>query len=509
MSRRSRKKRGEASSGGWLGKAAIASIFIVLVGSAVMYSLVRSYLHSNDFRRFLSEKAGKIAGVNGDFSPFRWDGLAVDSSVFDGSGLGPIKNVRIDELHTEVGIGGLRRGVWEIQGSRIQRLDLSLDARKSATRPTPQKSDRSRANSKNMPNWLPSKIELQGMDINEVHVKAFIDQGLITAANVRVRVEPVEKNNNYRVELADGTVQLPFSLLSNVRLRHAKLRYQDRQVFLSKLTASVWKDGRLQASGEWDRTTGNFSAEGDVSEVKCENVFNEDWAKRFVGEMSSDYSVDNRTGSLVARGHLKIHNGTLTALPLLDSLAAYADTRRFRVLALNDAHTDWHWKNGEIILTDLVLASEGLIRLQGSMIIRGKELDGSFRLGLATGTLASIPGAETDVFSAGERGLMWAPLRITGTLDDPKEDLTDRLIAAAGLRMFDVIPETGEKVIKYTQAILRESPQKVIEKGSEILEKRADIVEDVVGVLDGFLGGSRPIIPKKEPELPPAQTEKP
>ena len=34
---------------------------------------------------------------------------------------------------------------------------------------------------------------------------------------------------------------------------------------------------------------------------------------------------------------------------------------------------------------------------------------GRFRLGLAPGTLSTIPGAETDVFLPGERGLLWTP----------------------------------------------------------------------------------------------------
>jgi hypothetical protein len=148
-----------------------------------------------------------------------------------------------------------------------------------------------------------------------------------------------------------------------------------------------------------------------------------------------------------------------------------------------------------LFLSKLVLASEGLVRLEGDIHIRGRDLDGNFNLGLAPGTLVSIPGAETRVFSPGPHGLLWTPLRITGTLDDPKEDLTDRLIAAAGLRMFEVIPETGEKVIRFTRSVVKDAPGKVIDQGGRILEKGSDIVNDVGGVLDGILGGGR-----KEPE---------
>jgi hypothetical protein len=500
MSRRSRRKRGISGGTGWLGKTAISLIVVGVIGAGILYVMIREYLHSDGFRRFLSEKAGAVTGVEGEFTPFRWDGLAVDTSAFEGSGNGIVRNVKVDGLHTEVGVGGVRRGVWEIQGTRVQRLEITLDARNASGSPVfpATKMDQGPATPTDVPGWLPTKVELQGMDLNEVVVKALLDEGPFTASGLKARVDPAGRKQAYRIDLMDGILRPPFALVPEIRLNRAKLRYQDGQVFLNSARASAWKNGRLEASGEWDATTGLYSAEGDVTSVKCEEVFNEDWAKRFTGDMSSDFSMDNHSGSRVVRGHLGILNGTLTALPLLDSLAAYADTRRFRILSLNDARTDWRWKSGEIVFTDLVIASEGLVRLEGSMIIRGRELDGSFRLGLAPGTLATIPGAETDVFSPGEKGLMWAPLRISGTLEEPKEDLTDRLIAAAGMRMFDVIPETGEKVIKFTQSVLKDAPTKAIDTGTKLIESGSGIIEGVGGVLDGILGGGRTPAPPAE-----------
>jgi hypothetical protein len=243
-----------------------------------------------------------------------------------------------------------------------------------------------------------------------------------------------------------------------------------------------------------------FSLEGNATGLKCEDILNADWAKRLTGNVTSDFNVDNRQGFPQANGKLTIQNGVLTALPMLDALAAYADTRRFRVLTLSEAHTRWQWKKDEISLTELVLASEGLVRLEGGIDIRGKRIDGVFRLGLAPGTLATIPGAETDVFVAGERGLLWTTLRITGTLNDPKEDLTDRLIAAAGLRMFDQIPETGEKVIKFTHSLLGDPSSKTIEKGLKIIEKNKDTVREVRGILGSLLGEDEPPEKKKDKE---------
>lgn len=500
MSRRSRRRR---SSGGvgLLGKAAIGMIVLGLVGAGVLYAMVRSYLHSDAFRRFLSEKTSEVAKVDGEFTPFRWDGLAVDTSSFEATGRGLVKGLRVDGLHTEVGVGGVRRGVWEIQGTRLQRLEVSLDARSRGERPpVVVDPDVSPPKAKPGKGWLPTEVEVLGADVGELAVNALLDQGTAKASGMRMRVETTTVKNAYRIEIADGTIQVPFPLVPEIRLGRAKLRVQSGQVFLNSANASLWEDGTLDLSGEYDMASRKFAIEGQLSGVKCEEIFNEDWAKRFTGVMSSDFTVDNQGSGPVARGRLSVSNGTLTALPVLDALAAYADTRRFRVLPLSEAHTDWRWKEGEIFLSNLVLASEGLVRLEGSIFIRGRELDGNFRLGLAAGTLATIPGAETHVFVAGERGLVWAPLRITGTLDDPKEDLTDRLVAAAGMRMFDVIPETGEKVIKFSRSLLGDVPAQAVDQGTKIIEQTSGLVEGVGGVIDGFFGSKRREEPKPEPE---------
>ncbi|MCX6865983.1 MAG: hypothetical protein NTV46_07140 [Verrucomicrobia bacterium] len=492
MSRRSRK-RGTSRGQGWLGKAALGMIVAGVLGAAILYTLVRGYLHSDSFRRFLSATVSEAAQVDGEFTPFRWDGLAVDTSTFEANGNGIVTGLRVDGLHTEVGVTGVRRGVWEIRGSRVQRMDISLDARDRGTTATLPPTKKIPPPQANAPGWLPRKVELQGLDVRELVVKAMLDSGPARVSGMRLRMDPDGMKPVYRVEVADGTIQLPFGLVPELRMNRARLRYQNGEVFLNNATAAAWKDGHVEASGEWDTAAGRYALRGDISGVKCNDLFNEDWSKRFIGDISSNFTLNNLAGSPVTSGRLTVLNGTLTALPVLDALAAYADTRRFRVLSLSEAHTDWKWQTGEVLLTNLVLASEGFVRLEGSISIRGRELDGTFRLGLAPGTLASIPGAETNVFAAGERGLLWAPLRITGTLDNPKEDLTDRLVAAAGQRMFDIIPETGVKVLKFTRSLFGDPSPKVIDKGVDIIKEGG---KSVGGVLEGILGGGGQPQPK-------------
>lgn len=498
MSRRSRRRKATGERR-WVGKLAVGLLVFGVIALAVTYTAVRGYLHSDGFRRFLSAEVSKATGVDGEFERFHWDGLAVDTDSFQATGNGFVTGLKADGLHTEIGLGGFRRGVWEIRGSSVRRLEVTVDTTKGEGGSGISSSNWISNGKVKSSSWLPREAELEEIDVRSVFAKVILAQGTAVAKGMIVHAEQDGAKGAYRGEIEGGSIKLPFAFIPEVRLDRVLLRYQNQHVYLTKATFDVWRDAHIDATGECDVKSQYLSLEGTATGIQCGDLLSEDWSKRLTGDASSSFSLESSSGSASASGELTLKNGVLTALPLLDVLAAYADTRRFRVLTLSEAHTRWQWKKGEFALSNLVISSEGLVRLEGSLIIRGKELDGLFRLGLAPGTLATIPGAETDVFLPGERGLLWTPLRISGTFDDPKEDLTDRLIAAAGLRMFDLIPETGEKVIKFTQSVIGGQPTQTLQKGVEILDKGGNAVNRVTGILDDILGTE--LIPeeKKEP----------
>jgi hypothetical protein len=183
-------------------------------------------------------------------------------------------------------------------------------------------------------------------------------------------------------------------------------------------------------------------------------------------------------------------------------------------------------------LTDLVLASEGLMRVEGRLTKdRSDRLDGEFRVGLTPGTLSLIPGAETKVFLPGPRGLLWTTVRISGTTTDPEEDLTERLILAAGLRMFEILPETGEQVLRFSQEAvdpelmrevlgengLIERGEDLIDRGKGLLDGEGDVIDEAsdvlregAGLIDlgrDLFGGGRRREPAPEPEKPTREPE--
>src|SRR5690606_17494858 len=92
-------------------------------------------------------------------------------------------------------------------------------------------------------------------------------------------------------------------------------------------------------------------------------------------------------------------------------------------------------------LRNLVLQSDGLVRVEGRIDLVGDQLEGDLAVGVVPGTMRWIPGAERLVFTEERNGFLWAPLKLAGTTTSPREDLSARLIAAAGETVVGELPE--------------------------------------------------------------------
>jgi hypothetical protein len=96
-------------------------------------------------------------------------------------------------------------------------------------------------------------------------------------------------------------------------------------------------------------------------------------------------------------------------------------------------------------------------------------------------------------------------LVISGTIDSPQEDLSERLIEAAGERLFEMIPETGQWALKHGGEVVGDSTKVILENqgiilgaGEGVLDGAVNIIRDSAGniikVPDGAVDAGKGII---------------
>ena len=473
----------------WLCYSGGILAFLVLVGLIIGYNSVRSYLRSDEFRLMLGEEVGYELNGDAELSIFQWDGWSVKTDNFSFKGQNGIQNINAKGIDAQVDIGAVWSGVYRINDIHLRELEFIGDFRDDPNREVIIKERPLKEKSFWDP-FLPDSTEVTGVDIASVTGSAATDLGSWTWKNASAKVRPGTTKEVFDVSLAGGDISTPLPLVETITLRGAKGRYSDDRFFLLSSEFDVLENGLMTAEGDFGIEDGRWQVRGDVSGSRIQEIVSEDWKQRLMGPLNLSFEVTGRPDSKArATGHLRIKDGMLTALPLLDKIAAYANTSRFRRLALNEASLDFERVGEKTMLTNIILSSEGLVRLEGVMEIEGNDIrKGDFRIGITPGTLAHIPGAETKVFNRGELGLLWTPLKVSGTLDAPQEDLSDRLIAAAKERMFELLPGVGEYALKFTGKPIGEATKASLEEegvilglGKSALKKATDLLKPNLG----------------------------
>ena len=449
---------------------------------------LRTWLHSEDFRHLLEAEAGRGMEAEARFGHFSWDGTVVRTPSFHAEGESVLRRVDAQNLSLDIGLGKVRQGVVQLRDGRIGRLEVEI---------APQAGsgiDRSAGNGGappvKPPKWYdaftPDEIELTGLEIGESVARIHLEEGPFSIEGSRWSVRPGSAKGAYEAIGTGGTIRFPWERSPQLEVERAELRYQDDMVFLTEAVFRLYDKGRLKLTGQADLAGGGYAFDGDLKDVDLREVLSEDWKRKLEGQFSATFGVTESDDVPVVNGHLEIQQGVLTGLPILDALGAYGGNPRFRRLALTEASTDFLRKDGSLWLRNLRVGSDGLIRVEGEIGIGANdELTGLIRLGLTPGTLALIPGAETKVFLPGERGLLWTSVRLSGTTGKPEEDLTERLIAAAGVRMFEILPETGEQVLKFSREAISPEMMRELAKHPEIIDQGVELIRRGKKALDG------------------------
>lgn len=472
-SRRRRKSKSQKSqkrsSSRWLAWAGLAVFVIVMGGVVYGYNAVRSYLRSDDFRTMLGDQAGEFLKGGAEIDPFKWDGWNVSTERFVFQGEEEFQNIEVRGIDASVDIGGIWDGAYRIKDVRVREIGFIKDFNQEGIgirKPLKEKKETF------WDRFLPDKIEVTSVNVAEFHGGIVSGEEEWAWNDVTAEVKPGANEGVFEIALQGGQVTTPLKNLSQLDLERAKGRFSGDRFFLLASDFTAFRNGRIRMDGDFGIESGRWELNGEVRGVQMEEVIAEDWKRRLMGPLLVDFRVEQEPGQeILVKGNLEMPRGELTALPVLDRIAAYANTERFRRLLLSEASLEFTRRGETLDLRNIKIASEGLIRVEGRMTITGNDITfGEFRVGITPGTLAHLPGAETKVFRPGELGLLWSPMMISGTLDAPQEDLSDRLIAAAKERMFEMLPETGQWALKYSGKAIGDSTKAVLEQKGIVLD---------------------------------------
>jgi hypothetical protein len=473
-------------------------VFLLLLG----YLGLKSWIHGPGFRQVLERSTGKSMRAEASFGTLDWSGNSMSTSKFQAHGEELLKGLDSQELGIELNLGGLLDRKVEVEHARIRQIALTLDAtaaKKAKLGPDgPAPKDSSGKSQPWYAGLLPQRLLVNDLKIDDSSLDVITKRGVFSSSGTSWVAKSESSGNAYTATGRGGNFRMPWAAAPTMRLEQAKLRYADDTVYLTEADLRLYQSAQLLVTGQMHTKGDGYQFDANLTQVHGEEILPKDWVKHVVGDFDGKFTVRKNGDTPRVEGSIQLKDAQLLALPILDVLAAYADTHRFRRISLQQATTDFVWQDHDLMLKNLRLNSEGLARLEGDIHVAADDrLDGTVRLGIMPGILSTLPGAETLVFQPGDMGLLWAEIHLSGTLKHPREDLSERIIRAAGQRLFEIVPQTGERALKFAEDVLQtqdlpEAARDAIQNldSPKMIKKANRVVDEVSNVLDIF-GGTK------------------
>jgi hypothetical protein len=490
MSSRRRSRSGKSNR--WL--IVLICLGMVMVGALLLApmlvtSWVRGYLQNEAFRGKMEQFFGTQLQGAATLAPLRWTGDEVttqNAQATTGSGW----KADVSSLHLALDWSAFRQGKWRVINAGADVLDLQFKSPAQAnsevdvTATTPV----STGTASTIPAWLrgylPSTTEVEGLKVDRLTLR-YPGPWQLTESKLRIGAWQ-QGEQSVQAIVMEGLIETPIQLPVQTQpmkfnLVRATTRLSREDLHLSEATLRWLGESEITLNGHVKPKEDSWQMNAHLVAIPLKEVLSEDWKLRLTGLIEGDLKIQgSRQTTPSVKGDVYLKNSVLTALPILDQLATYTGVERFKRIILDIASAEISGSGETRKFEKIVIQSNGLMRLEGNLSILNGQLDGQFLVGVTPETLRWIPGAQQHVFTAtnssGTPGMIWAPLHITGSIDAPREDLSERLIGGAGKALLnapaEVVSKTSEMLLSpVLGSDLGKKPGEVLKSATDILTK--------------------------------------
>jgi hypothetical protein len=388
---------------------------------------LHSFIRSETFREWISKRVSRSLHVDGHFAPLTWEGSSFKSAGFSavGSPSSKLRSLQVSNLSANLDLWQLVKGAWVIRYVNAEKVDAV--AGKTSTGPIAKPTKQPHISL--LPNFLPSELRIEQVYIASANLHWETNRG-DRGQFVGTKLTANRKGpDQWEVVAIGGNVQHAAYPLLQLDQAHASVGKDSIVIHDAKALA-----GRGEISMTGNISLGrqlNARLSSDFSGIDASQALPPDW---HIGGKAS--------GQLVYSGDLdRFEHGEVTGTVKITG-AAIDMTNFFATLhqltkfgGLNDVRIDsieahLRYQQHQLELSQIHASYQDQIRVEGAGSITPDHLDGRLLIGLSPKILGWIPGAEEKVFTEQRDGLRWTTVNISGTPDQPKEDLTKRLIAA-------------------------------------------------------------------------------
>ncbi|HEX3420879.1 MAG TPA: hypothetical protein VHT01_06600 [Candidatus Udaeobacter sp.] len=406
---------------------AIGIFFLLAVAAvvAVFFSpLLTRYVESEVFRVAMEEETAKgLHFPRARYAPIRRTGaLTAQSESFNADeGQKAMKSLDAHGITAKFDPWGVCLRQWRLDDVHVQSGDVEIQiyqAHPEAVTPKPW-----------FAIFLPNRVYLEKIQSEQANITWRLRGERAGFFGTRLLITPNGRDFDY---VATGG-RLKMAPVPELELRRTHLLITKTLLTLYDLdlASDSHTDESIRVQGHaglgQDKS---IDAKANFNAVPIRQWLPADWKGRLTGSALGDIhyaAKDPKLESSSGEGSLRIQNGRVDDVPLLNKLAELARKKSFERLDLNECSLGFAWQYPEIDIKNIAIEEKGKFRIEGEISVKRRLLRGTIKLGLAREYLDWLPNPE-EVFSRRSSGYLWTDVHLSGTIDEPRQDLSQRVI---------------------------------------------------------------------------------
>ena len=409
----------------YAGAIAILFLIAVLAGVLIFFSpLTTRYIQSDAFRAAMEDETAKgLHFSSGHYSPIRRMGaLVAESEGFQASnGERALKSLYAHGITARFNPWGVFVRQWRFSDVHLESGEVAIqiyEANPEAIKPKPWFSI-----------FLPNRVFLKHIESERSDITWQFRGERAGFFGTQLLITPHGPDFEY---FASGG-RLKMALVPELDLRRAHILIT--KTLLTIYDVDLASDSRGEASIHAQGNAGlgkdkSVDLKANADRIPIHAWLPAQWKRTLSGNAFGEvhWSGENpKLESSFGDGALRVREGRIRNLPLLNKLAELARNKSFEYLQLNDCSLSFTWRYPKIDIKDIAIEERGKFRIEGEIAINRRALRGTLRLGLTRRYLDWLPNPE-EVFNRQQSGYLWTTVHLSGTIDEPKQDLSPRIV---------------------------------------------------------------------------------
>jgi hypothetical protein len=406
---------------------AIAVLFVIvaLAATAIFFSpLLTQYIEGDAFRAAMEAETAKgLHFPRSHYAPIRrTSAFTAESESFEASdGVKAMKSLDAHGITARFDPFGVFLRQWRFNYVHVQSGDVAIqiyEANPEAVLPKPW-----------FAIFLPNRVYVQRIESEQANVIWPFRGERAGFFGTRLLITPHGPDFEY---VATGG-RLKMALLPDLDLRRVHLLITKTLVTIYDVDLASNSDSDESIHAQANAGIGKDKSvdfKANFNAVPIRTWLPAEWKGRLNGNAFGDLhwaGKDPKLESSSGEGWLRVRKGRIGDVPLLEKLGELSRKKSLENLELDDCSLTFEWRYPKIDIKDIIVEEKGKFRVEGELSVERRRLRGTIRLGLTREYLDWLPNPE-EVFSRRQSGYLWTNVHLSGTVDDPGQDLSPRII---------------------------------------------------------------------------------